>query len=1092
MQKTFLRCLRIAGVAVLSVLLGTSAFAQGITTSALNGFVVDKAGRPVNGALITVVHEPSGTRSTTVTRPNGQYNLSGLRVGGPYTVTATAKNFQPVSQKEVYLSLGESQDVSFTLSEEVIALEAVTVTGSRDTTFDSSKLGNGTSYTSDAIQFTPSIRQDPQDLANNDPRFTLTENTSTGEFQLSAQGQNYRYNSFLIDGVQANDPFGLNGSGTSSWFSPIPFDAIAAFNIELEPYDVRRSGFTGALLNAVVKSGTNTFSGSASYRYTGQNMRGKNPVTLQHEPFRQRDYVLTLGGPIIKDRLFFFFTYEDYKKTSNPPSPNFIPDPTQLAQLITRAQALGYDPGTLVAQNVYRSKTYLAKLDWNINSMHKASFTFRRNDSNVPQFPGYNGSYYTSLSNYWYQQPRVTDSYTLQVQSDWTPNLHTEATAAYTKYDGSPVNNGKPFPEVYINGVSGTRLDYGTTITSGSVDIGTEFSRQWNKIYTRNMLGKFYAEYSIGDHKITFGGDSDKTTYTNQYVQAYDGSYTFSSVANWLAGTPVQGFTLAKLFPGYTIDQAFAHWSFTDYGLALQDTWRPNPNLSVLLGVRMDYPYAPAKPTFNGDFYNAFGFVNNTTGSGNYTVGPRLGFNYDLPKGNWLARLLGNRKTQLRGGLGLFQGTNPAVWLSNAYSNTGALGRVTASGASIANFAFNPDPTTQTPPPGTLPLPVMNVTDPSFKPPVSWKGNLAIDHTLPWAGLVLTLEADGSWVKRAAFVKSINIKTATAANAASATAAGTVPLLPDGRIQYNGVVTPNYSGTPYSTSTGQATGANQLLENPRFNTVYVLDNTGAGRASQYSISIRRPLKNHWAFSVGYTRSDATEVNPFTSSVAQSNFSGRAYMNPNENVASRTNYVTPDKIVVSFTREFNLFNNPRALTSATIVLRAQTGHPYSWTFKGDANGDGFSNNDLFYVPTGPTDPKVAWNNTAERDAFFNFVATSSLKNYVGKVAPRNGELSPYQETLDLHFNQDIPIRGKAKLQVFCDILNFANLLNDRWGVTTGVDFPYVRTAAGATFNRTGNGGQGQYVYYFNSNTLGGVPVFTDLARWQIQLGAKLEF
>ena len=382
----------------------------------------------------------------------------------------------------------------------------------------------------------------------------------------------------------------------------------------------------------------------------------------------------------------------------------------------------------------------------------------------------------------------------------------------------------------------------------------------------------------------------------------------------------------------------------------------------------------------------------------------------------------------------------------------------------------------------------MNVTDPDFKPPVSWKGNLAIDYTLPWGGLILTAEVEGSWVKQAAFVNSINIKMATAANAAAATAAGTTPVLPDGRIQYNGTITPNITGTPYTTSVGSSA----LLNNPNFSTVYVLTNTNKGQASDYTIELRRPMKNHWAFSAAYTRSHATEVNPFTSSVAQSNFSGRAYFNPNENVAARTNYMTPDKFVLSATREFDFFHNLRALTAVTFVFRAQTGHPYSWTFKGDANGDGFSNNDLFYVPNGPNDPKVTWNSTTEEAAFFDFVSHSSLKNYLGQVVPRNSELSPYQETLDLHFEQNIPIPGHARLQIFCDCLNFANLLNSRWGVTTGVDFPYNRTVAGATFNRLGNNGHGQYVYHFNSNTLGGVPVFTDLARWQLQIGAKLSF
>lgn len=743
MQKTILKRFLVGSIA-LSLALASTAFGQGVTTAAVNGIVTDPQGVPVANATVTVVHEASGTRAIATTRSNGQYDLTGLRPGGPYTVTATASGFQAQSQKDLNLGLGGSETVSFTLSTEVVVMEALKVTDTKDTTFGAGKMGSGVAYDSASIAAVPSIRQDPQDVANNDPRFTLTLNTSTGEFALSAQGQNFRYNSFLIDGVQANDTFGLNGNGTASWFSLIPFDAAAGFNIDMQPYDAERTGFTGALLSMVVKSGTNEVSGSASFRYSNQGMRAKNPVTNIRESFSQRDWVGTVGGPIIKDKLFYFFAYEDFRKNAPPPNVNFVPSASDLAKIIAAAKSYGYDPGALSApSNIFYGKTFLAKIDWNISDQHRASVTYRRNDSSEPAFAGVSGATFTSLSNYWYQQKRLQWAWQAQVDSNWTPDLHTQFTAAYSKTNNSPINNGKPFPEVFVNGVTGTNLTTGATITNGGLDFGTEFSRQLNQIFYNEIQGKFYADYTKGNHKIKFGGDTDKQGFTNNFAQAVNGSYTFNNTTvngvtvsgpdAFVAGTPVVGYTLAVPFPGFAINQAFSHYSFTDFGLLAQDTWRPDASFMMTYGVRFDDPYVPGKPAFNPAFQTAFGYPNNTTGTGNYTIAPRMGFNYELPHQlGFLTNALGGRRTQLRGGLGLFQGTNPQVWVSNSFSNTGALGRVGVSNsAGIAGLTFNPNPATQTPPAGSPPVPVMNVQDPKFRPPVSWKGNLALDHKLP-------------------------------------------------------------------------------------------------------------------------------------------------------------------------------------------------------------------------------------------------------------------------------------------------------------------------------------------------------------------------
>jgi len=245
MQKSILHYLRIAGVAALAIALGTSAFAQGVTTSGINGFVTDKSGKAVGGAIVAVLHEPSGTRAMTTTRSNGQFTLSGLLVGGPYTVSVETKEFQPQTQKEVYLSLNQDQTLNFVLTTEVVKMEAFVVAGTRDTTFDTAKMSTSTTFNSQEIEDVATVRRDVQDIANLDSRLSLTENTSQIEFSVSTQGQNSRFNSFLIDGVQANDPFGLNANGFASLRSPVPLNFLSSLTIDLSPYDVRFTGSPG-------------------------------------------------------------------------------------------------------------------------------------------------------------------------------------------------------------------------------------------------------------------------------------------------------------------------------------------------------------------------------------------------------------------------------------------------------------------------------------------------------------------------------------------------------------------------------------------------------------------------------------------------------------------------------------------------------------------------------------------------------------------------------------------------------------------------------------------------------------------------------
>ncbi len=1099
MQRSFLKCLLIAGVASLLLAFGTSAFAQGVTTSAINGFVTDKAGQPIGGATVTIVHEPSGTRSVATTRPNGQYDLSGMRVGGPYTVTASAKDLRAATQKEIYLTLSQSQEVSFTLSEEVVAMEAFHVAGTRDTIFDSNKMGVSSSLSDQDLSNLSSVRRNVQDAAVLDSRLVLMSLDQGG--QLSAQGQNFRFNSFLVDGVQAVDPFGLNSNGFSSLRSPIPFEAIQTLNIDLSPYDARYAGFTGALLNAVTKSGTNELHGSAYYEYSDQSLRQKNPVTKVVEPFRERTFGFTVGGPIVKNKLFYFLDYDDFKRTAAPPQTNFIPDATQLAAIVARAQSFGFNPGTMNAVNTSAQKTLIGKLDWNISDQHRASLTYRRNFGHDTSFAslGTGTSLTTSLSGTWFQQPRNTESYTAQLFSNWTSDLSSEVALSYTKYNGTPQVNGGLFPQVTINGLSGMDLSKGASTTAGTLVIGTDSSRQLNFIHTKEKNGHVIFNYSVGEHTISAGLEDISTKYENVFLQSTAGSYSFgtstvsgSGLSAWQNGSPITSYTLQKPYAGYTINNAIAGWSYDAYALFVEDTWRPSQQLTLLYGLRYDDPHIDGAPpeskTFEtaGFSYNGQSIVrSDTTNTGNATFGPRLGFTYATPK-SWLPSILGGRKTQIRGGVGLFQGKNPAVWLSNAYSNAGATYIYNAATSDLSGLTFNANPATQTVPGTANPTAYLNVTDPKFKQPSMWKSNIAIDHELPYLGMTFTAEYYFNKAAEALNTVELNYRLATTGPA----------LMPDGRIHYNAAVgtsTSSNTSTQVTARTNPATG---------FNDVFYLTNTNKGEASGLTLGLTRPMRKNWGWSAYWTHGRATEVSPITSSTAGSNYSNRASRNPNEDVASISNTNIKDRFVVTLTREFNFIKEFK--TTLAFVYQARTGHPYSWVFRGDANGDGYAFNDLLYVPTGPNDPRVAWTSTTERDAFFNFVANTDLKNYMGSNAPRNSTTSPWNQTLDLKFTQEIPLSKKVHSEIYFDFLNLPALINQKlnvhwfpanFGYLEEIPFSYRRGVASASYNATANGGQGQWTYNFNSSTLDAVPITvndTPASRWQVQMGVRIRF
>ena len=1106
----------------------TTASAQSITTAAMNGLVTNASGAPVARATVTVVHKPSGTKITALTRANGRYDFPSLRVGGPYTVTAATPANETAARENVYLELGDNAEVNLAVAaNDVVVLERFAVIGNRDTIFDNDRMGATATFSAGEIQKAPTPRNNIQDIVRAEPRITLSSLDQGG--QMSAQGQNYRHNSFLIDGVEANDPFGLNGNGFATLRGPIALDSIESLTVEFNPVDPSRAGFTGVLINVVTKSGGNEFEGSAGYQFKGRSISllGKDIMTRGYradagsrQVFDSRTYSFTLSGPLIPNKLFFAVSYEDYYQSSSPSTPLIAftgtatstaldgstkPSSEVIAELVEYvANTHGYDMGVIgggAADNIAKQKSYSAKIDWNITDDHRAVFSYARVDGTEPSFANYVSASSISASNHWFDRPKITNAFTAQVFSQWTSDFRTEVSLSHNTYDGTPTNRGAPFPYVRISGLGAQRAD-GSYIPNASLDFGTERSRQMNTVDTRQWLGKFKSFYSTGRHSIMAGAEFDSISYSNQYAQDVYGSYTFNSAADFMAGRP-SAYRSTKVADGFTIEDLYANWTYTNYVLYVQDTWRATPRLTLQAALRADYPQANKKPLYNEEFHQTFGIRNDTTSNGNYLISPRFGFNLQLDTA---------QKTQVRGSLGLYQARSPAVWLSNAYSNAGAGTSITGAGGYGDGF-FSADVNNQPPVPGSLPAPNINVTDPNFMMPSLWKGNLAIEHKLPWGGLVLTAEFSAGKVNKGLYTTFLNFKQP----------ASGPQTMPDGRDRYDGNITPAFANESWGITalTGAAYNASNFQHNstvlstgrqnnPNFADVYKIGNTNKGSEAGMTLSLVRPIKNNWGAGIAWSRGHATEVSPMTSSVAGSNFINRASYNPNENVAATSNTNTRHKIVAhaSWRHEWK----KGWATIAILTYEGLTGHPYSWVFRGDANGDGFYNNDLLYVPTGPDDPLVSWNRqgkdgswylspaeeAAMRDEFFQFVDSTSLKDHKGRVMPRNSETSPWSQTFHLTLTQEIPFYRKLRAELYCNLINFGNLLNKKWGVKHEVLFTYVRPVAGTTYDPNGNNGKGQYQYVFNKNsTLDPVPIASDEVSssdsiWELVIGFRVKF
>ena len=1085
---------------LLLALAAAPAFAQS-TSAAIGGQVVGSDGQPVSGAEVTITHTESGTVSRATTDASGRYNARGLRVGGPYTVNINKAGAGSDTEENVFLNLNQVSTVDAQLNNSVTTLGTVQAVASASTyVFSSDNKGVGTSISGRQLETAVSGNRSLDDVARLDPRITITDQN---DGSISVAGQNNRYNNISVDGLSVTDPFGLNANGMGFTGSPISPDTIAAYDIKITDYDTA-SDSVGANINAVTKSGTNEFHGSVYYALTDAgSMIGKRGGSEYNSFDQNKTIGATIGGPIVKDKLFFFLSYEDQKingisgvGTDAVSSGRLTAD--KVNAVADAFEAIGIQAGSYGSASdvTLQDKRALAKLDWNITDDHRASFTFQQTEETKPTpYSSYVRDNSAILPSNWYTTTSKTNNYSVQLFSDWSDNFSTELKIGYQKYDATNAADINQ-PEVFACFAVSCNTNAPASINASIpwVVAGEDRFRHQNSIASERFSGSLSGTYYVGDHTIKGGVDFLSNEIANVFGQLLNGSYGFADKNG--NGTPVDEI-LAKnystfvknyLADGITLADSAGTWKYTQISPFLQDTWQVNDNLSIVYGVRVNIPKADHAPpvavesstnTAPGATAGApvwesrFGYGSDTTlGSGNKVIQPRFAFNYSFDS---------ERMMQLRGGAGLFQTVPPYVWLTNPYTNNGVVSSKGYNGTNPVADPFSADPNAQPGPTSALAgvcatnaVCQIDVLDPDFKLPGAWKFSLGFDAELAW-GLTGSIEYTRIQHKNAIAYLAPNIGKPN----------GT---LPDGRNAYWQTY-PN----PSTTQVGNGTSNGAY---PEINTrSTLLTNVDEGGSDSLTFSLSKAMSNGFSGNFSITQTRSTEVNPGTSSQAYSNYNYAARTDPYELSEAASRFEIPLSVKLSASWEHAFFGDNK--TSVNVYYNGHDGQPYSWIFGNDINGDSITTNDLAYIPL-VNDPRVAYRAGTTADqiaAFQNFISSDAyLNSRRGQIAERGVSHQPWINQFDVGFQQELPgFFNGDKFVVRLDVYNFANLLNKNWGEQEGVGFFGNRrlTNVADVIN-------GKYVYDLTNppQSFGVYDSYSNparvISRWQALLTVKYKF
>ena len=1053
---------------IASLLLGFHTRAQ-VTSASMAGFVKDKKDKTFIGAIVRAIHQPSGTVYGTDIKDDGTFYIQGMRVGGPYKVTVTFGTEQVWADSNITLQLGETyQEIIGKMEPKELA--EVMIHGQRDELFNNQHTGASTVITEEQLSTVPNISRNITDFAGLTPQ-------SDG---MSFEGRGSNYNNIQINGTNYNNAFGVAGDALSGGGMPLPLDAIQQVQVAISDFDVKQNDFTGANINMVTKSGTNTLKGDAYTFYSSPSFYGTHvdgatiPVTKQ----TNNVYGASLGGAIIKNKLFFFVSGE-YQQTITPAlNPEYVASSGQTGTNVSAVSAdslqkvsdyvknkYGYNAGPFAGgpgfDNSFTKKytRLFGRLDYNINEKNKVNLSYNYYNDNQPSTASgssaangsvgnsRNGQNAVSFANTDYSTVNKVSAISAELNSTISSNVTNQVLATYNQTRNTRSSPSSQFPFVDIN--------YGDNSPTNDnyTSLGYELFTYKNDVKQNTLT--FYDNVTIhaGINNITAGIDYQYLTFANSYLPYGTSYYRYASINDFVTNQAPIGFGYSYPYQG---QDGYSRMHYGLPGAYLQDRISLLDNrLTISGGIRADLPLYlnsltknPYIDTLNladphSAYNNGFGTAYHTTNydaskwpTEHVVISPRLGFNWSPLK---------NGKLHIRGGSGIFLGQLPFVWFTNAPANSGTVSNnVQVTGTALNSLKFQPTPaqaiaqltTAQQnalfPQQGGTSVPgLVALIDPKFRMPEVWRSDLSADYKLPWLGLIATAE----------FMYTKDIYDVYEFNA-------NMPN-PTGKLADSNDHRPIYPGDQkYSFISG----------------AYVLSNSTPGYSYSGTIGVKVPAQKGFYGSVYYTRMYAEEASSVPGSQASSAWEGLTHLNtPNENILAPGRYFQPNRYLGTLSYRYEYARH--FASTLSIYYSGASGGRFDATYYDDINGDNIYNG-LMYIPHNADElnwapivkrtasSSITLFSVAQEEAAFNaFLSQDKYMNtHRGQYFQRNGESYPFFNTLNLKFTQDFIAnigKNKNSLQFTLDILNLPNLVNKSWGISKQLAVPYDNILYGGT-------------------------------------------
>lgn len=1065
------------------------------TNSSIGGLIKGANNQPLVGATITATHVPTGTSYRTISRTGGVFNINNMQPGGPYTIVFSFVGFTEETRTDIYLTLGEKANYTIALADKSGTLTEVVVASRRAGA--SGKGGAETAIGTDKINTIPTVNRNLNDFLKYTPQSKITNDGG-----ISIAGQNNRFNAFYIDGAINNDVFGLAASGTNGGqanINPISIDAIDQFQVIISPFDASIGGFTGGGINATTRSGTNTVTGSVWALYRDEKLAGKTPGNVPKDsrvklaPFKNNIEGFRIGGPIIKNKLFFFLLGELQKE--NRPQPfdfgSYRGTATldSINKLVTFLRdTYGYEAGSFLDNpEKVNAKRLTAKIDWNLNTNNKLSVSYRYNDGERFNTSS-SGSTVINFFNNGYLFPTTSHTGTAELRTRFKRGASNRLLVTYTNVLDNRDPIGQAFPRVNI------------TDGAGRLVFGTENFSTGNYLAQKNWTFYDAYKFNLGKHSMTIGTDNLYSDAKNVFIRDFYGTYDFANMNAFITGQkPTRYQRTFSLLDNKdeTSTASAAAFEYLNMAFFINDEIRANDRLTLNIGVRFDKTKFLTDP--RGDaFFNdtALGILSNYydlrgARSGQiaevpWSVSPRIGFSYRVPEEN----------ITLRGGIGVFTGRMPLVWPGGVYNNTGVgLGGIDPSAAQIAarpDPFFRPDPFNQyTSADFGISLAnskgQLDLMAKKFKLPQILRTSFAVDKRLG-NGWTLTGEAIFTKNLQEIYYQNVNFLPATQKSVG-----------PGSRNVFS------FGGTP--TRIGLRPGN----INP-YTGIYILYNNPGKKGYSYnlSLSIDKAFSKGWSFNANWVYGSSVVNNETTSSQNNSQWANQETVDGKNFVTrSTSDFDLGHRFSAFASKKFSYAKNKMA-TTISLIYNGQQGAPFSYVYNQSILGDNGRNTfaDLVYIPTeaevktmrfvNNTVNGVTFTESDQRVLFENYIQSNKyLRKNRGKFSERNGDRLPFSSLLDLQIQQDFNLKIAKKtytVQLSYNISNFTNMLNRNWGQTYFLNFDTYNLVRFAGFVSSSDLTP---TYQFSPQTgkpwnisTSSIPGIS--ARWLSQLGIRINF